>query len=166
MNHKLDTDTQVFFYEQEFYPLSNFSSFQVEWKGIVFPTSEHAYHWEKFVNYPHLQEMILQCRSAHDAFESAQKLKSFVRDNWDESKYSIMRHILWEKCKQHKYVYKKLMETGTRELIEDSWRDDQWGWGPDKNGQNLLGKVWMEIRKSIIDHEQEFGRNIFLWNSP
>jgi hypothetical protein len=28
-NHKLDNDRQVFFYEQDFYVLSNFSSFSV-----------------------------------------------------------------------------------------------------------------------------------------
>ena len=31
MNHKLDTDQQVFFYEQDFYVLSNFSAFRVKW---------------------------------------------------------------------------------------------------------------------------------------
>ena len=44
----LDTDTQVFFYEQDFYVLSNFSSFRVKWAGISFDTAEHAYHFEKF----------------------------------------------------------------------------------------------------------------------
>lgn len=48
MSHGLDTDKQVFFYEQEFYPLSNFSSFTLLWKRHLFYTSEHAYHWEKF----------------------------------------------------------------------------------------------------------------------
>jgi predicted NAD-dependent protein-ADP-ribosyltransferase YbiA (DUF1768 family) len=49
MNHKLDTDTQVFFYEQEFYVLSNFSAFNLRFGGITFPTSEHCYHWHKFI---------------------------------------------------------------------------------------------------------------------
>src|ERR1700723_138238 len=32
-NHKLDTNTQVFFYEQDFYVLSNFSAFAIHWGG-------------------------------------------------------------------------------------------------------------------------------------
>jgi hypothetical protein len=38
---------------------------------------------------------------------------------------------------------------GDRELIEDSWRDDFWGWGPHRNGKNMLGKLWMEIRSEL-----------------
>jgi hypothetical protein len=33
MNYKLDTDSQVFFYEQEFYVLSNFSAFSLQWNN-------------------------------------------------------------------------------------------------------------------------------------
>jgi len=44
------------------------------------------------------------------------------------------------------YVKKKLIESGDKELIEDSWRDSYWGWGPNKDGENHLGKLWMEVR--------------------
>ena len=60
-----------------------------------------------------------------------------------------MRQILWLKVNQHKYVKRKLIQTGDRELIEDSWRDDFWGLGPNKDGQNMLGKLWMEIREKL-----------------
>jgi len=39
----------------------------------------------------------------------------------------------------------KLLQSGNRELIEDSWRDSYWGWGPNKDGENYLGKLWMEV---------------------
>jgi hypothetical protein len=47
MNRKLDTDSYVFFYEQDFYVLSNFSAFCLYWRGKPFFTSEHAYHWPR-----------------------------------------------------------------------------------------------------------------------
>ena len=56
--HKLDTATQVFFYEHDFYVLSNFSAFRLLWRGISFDTSEAAYQWEKFPGYYHLQGLI------------------------------------------------------------------------------------------------------------
>lgn len=28
-----------------------------------------------------------------------------------------------------------------------AWRDSFWGWGPDKRGQNMLGKLWMRVRE-------------------
>ncbi len=146
---KLDTDTHVFFYEQEFYVLSNFSAFTLQWKGHRFDTSEAAYHWEKFPNYPHIQELILKAISAHEAFKIAEKHKTYYRHDWNVVKIDIMREILLAKAHQHEYVRRKLLETGDRILVEDSWRDDFWGWGKDQKGQNRLGTLWMEVRAEI-----------------
>jgi ribA/ribD-fused uncharacterized protein len=150
-NHKLDTDTQVFFYEQDFYVLSNFSAFTLRWKGIRFDTSEAAYHWEKFVGTGQhgVQSWIATAPSAHDAFKIAGVNKDLRRPDWDAVKIDVMRAILRAKAEQHEYVRRKLLATGDRELIEDSWRDDFWGWGPNRDGQNMLGKLWMEVRSEL-----------------
>lgn len=149
MNHKLDTDTQVFFYEQDFYVLSNFSAFTLVWCDRRFDTSEVAYHWEKFRGAETVQYIIRSQTSSHAAFKAAQEMKHAARDDWDDVKVDIMRDILRAKADQHEYVKTKLLATGDRELIEDSWRDDFWGWGPNKDGQNMLGKLWMEIRAEL-----------------
>ena len=152
--HKLDTVTQVFFYEQDFYVLSNFSAFTLKWKGLRFDTSEAAYHWEKFYDVnqgQHIKRMIQHAPSAHEAYRIASECKSQRRPDWDAVKVGIMRDILREKARQHEYVHRKLLATGDRELVEDSWRDDFWGWGPNRDGQNMLGKLWMEIRKELRD---------------
>lgn len=148
MNHGLDTDSMVCFYEHEFYVLSNFSAFQIEWRGKLFPTSEHAYQSEKFAAEQH-KEMIRKAPSAHEAFKRAELLKDMVRPDWPLIRIKIMKAILTAKVSQHKYVYRKLMETGDRLLIENSWRDSFWGWGPNKTGANQLGRLWMEIRKDL-----------------
>jgi len=146
MNRKLDTDNEVYFYEQEFYVLSNFSAFSLMWRGLRFDTSEAAYHWEKFPHLPQLQEEIRLAPSAHDALLIARNRRDEQRADWDDVKIRVMYKILQEKVAQHPYVRRKLLETGTRTLIEDSWRDGFWGWGEKKDGQNMLGKLWMEIR--------------------
>lgn len=147
MNYKLDTDTQVFFYEQDFYVLSNFSAFSLRWAGQQFMTAEHVYHWEKFQTHEHgVAYKIRDAPSAHEAYRIAQANKELVRAGWDSLKVMIMREILYAKVCQHEYVRRKLLATGNRELIEDSWRDNYWGWGPNKDGQNMLGKLWMEVR--------------------
>lgn len=156
-HHKLDNDKQVFFYEQDFYVLSNFSSFNLEWNGLTFPTSEHAYHWEKFASdelglpggRSDIAHIILTAPSAHEAFKIAERMKAQRRADWDAVKVGIMRDILRAKAQQHEYVHRKLLATGDRELIEDSWRDDYWGWGPNRDGQNMLGKLWMEVRAEL-----------------
>lgn len=61
----------------------------------------------------------------------------------------MVRDILRAKADQHEYVRRKLLATGDRELVENSWRDDFWGWGPNRDGKNMLGKLWMEIRAEL-----------------
>lgn len=148
-HHKLDTPTQVFFYEQDFYVLSNFSAFRLGWQGHYFDTSEAAYHWEKFPDHPTIQRHIMLSDSAHGAFKLAERYRAARRKDWDAVKVDIMRCILYAKAEQHEYVCHKLLATGNRELIEDSSRDDFWGWGPNRDGQNMLGKLWMEIRAEL-----------------
>lgn len=161
---KPDTDTQIFFYEQDFYVLSNFSAFSILWPTSKevgkpsnyrrFPTSEQVYHWEKFnhLEGKGVQELLDEATSAHEAFQIAQKYKRLRRVNWDVVKVPTMKKILIAKVDQHEYVRRKLLATGDRELIEDSWRDDFWGWGPNRDGQNMLGKLWMRVREELRDN--------------
>jgi len=159
---KLDTDKQVFFYEQEFYVLSNFSAFRLQWRGRDFDTSEAAYHWERFATgqdsgrspsfgamAARIADAIRFAPSAHEAFKIAQENKVHQRPDWDDVKVNVMRNILRVKAAQHEYVRRKLLQTGDRELIENSWRDAFWGWGENRDGQNMLGKLWMEIRVEL-----------------
>lgn len=165
-HHKLDTDTHVYFYEQEFYVLSNFSAFQLQWCGHVFMTSEHAYQWSKFRYEPDsalpvyesirlsgrlvaIRRDIMQARSAHDAFKKAQLHADYIKPNWNGVKLRVMHDILREKASQHEYVRRKLEETGDRILVEDSWRDNCWGIGSNGKGYNHLGVLWMQVREEM-----------------
>jgi ribA/ribD-fused uncharacterized protein len=155
MNHGLDTDAIVCFYEQEFYPLSNFSAFTLRWRGHRFDTSEHVYHWEKFFDgqidgrSSMIRSKILNATSAHEAFTIAQEHGAYRRPEWDRVKVDVMREILRAKVEQHEYVRRKLLQTDDRMLLENSWRDAFWGIGPNRDGRNMLGKLWMEIREDL-----------------
>lgn len=145
----LDTERQVFFYEPEHYYLSNFSAFEVVYRGFRYPTAEHAYHAQKFSVESSLRSKIRYCPSAHVALQYAREHKHLVRGDWDEVKVAVMRDVLAAKVHQHDYVRVKLLETGNKELVENSWRDDFWGWGPQRDGQNWMGKLWMEVRANM-----------------
>ena len=142
----LDTDKRICFYEQEFYVFSNFSAFKLAWKGYDWMTSEHAYHSEKFDD-PGIIQSLKEARSAHDALKVAHAHKEAYRTDWDDIKLDVMKDILRAKMEQHPYVKKKLLESGDKELVENSWRDSYWGWGPNKDGKNHLGKLWMKVRE-------------------
>jgi len=127
---------------------SNFSSFKLNWKGVDWMTSEHAYHAEKFED-SKILEQLKNTRSAHDAMKLAYANKDKYRKDWDEIRLEMMKKILLAKVEQHPYVKKKILESGDRELVENSWRDSYWGWGPNKDGENHLGKLWMEVREEV-----------------
>jgi len=138
------------FYEREFYIFSNFSSFQVEWRGRLWPTSEHAYQAAHFFDTaPELAEQIFFCRSAHDAFKLAKANADKAPANWENIKVGIMEDICQHKLNQHPYIQKKLLQTLDLPLVEDSPYDACWGWGPNRDGRNELGKIWMKLREEL-----------------
>lgn len=77
-----------------------------------------------------------------------------LRSDWEEVKVEVMRELLKEKFSQP--LFKALLlSSGEEELIEGNWWHDQF-WGScecDKHkhipGQNILGKLLMEIRGEI-----------------
>ncbi len=139
------------FYPREFYFLDNFSAFQVEIDGVVFPTAEHAYHYIKFRGFDNeVAAEILKSRSPHDAQKVAYANKEKQNPRWDEIKLKEMRRICEAKLSQHEYIRTKLKDSGELEIVEDSTKDPFWGWGPNRDGRNELGKIWMELRDKLI----------------
>ena len=147
----LATDGSVVgFYPRKIDVLNNFSSWQVDWRGRRWPTSEHAYQAAHFFETaPELVEQIFKARSAHDAYLIANANSDKDPDNWDDIKIEIMEEIIRAKCEQNPYIKQKLLETGDKDIVEDSPIDDFWGWGKDHDGRNELGKIWMRIRSDI-----------------
>jgi len=138
----------IYFCEPEYYPLSNFSAFTLEWKGNLWPTSEHAYQAEKFDD-ENIKEELRTARSVDDAYKIAQEYSSLKRSDWDEIKVSTMKKIFKAKLEQHPVIGELLLASGDRVLIKDSRLDAYWGWGPDKDGENIMGKLWMEVREEL-----------------
>ena len=159
---QLETSGKVIgFYEREYYMFSNFSSFAVEWRGRVWQTSEHAFQASRFFDIDDkVVEEIFNSRSAHDARKIAHKYYDKISSSHTEKHIEVMEDICWHKLQQHPYIQKKLLETGDKELlgkgdkemiiVEDSPKDDFWGWGEKRDGRNELGKIWMRLREKII----------------
>lgn len=151
----LDTSGKIIgFYPREFYTFDNFSSFQVDYKGRRWPTSEHAYQASHFFETaPDLVEAIYDARSAHDAYKIAKANADKAPKNWHAIKTEIMYEICKLKLLQNPYVRDKLLASGELEIVEDSPKDDFWGWGPNRDGRNELGKIWMKLRKQLRSGE-------------
>ncbi len=138
----------ILFYEGEYYMFSNFSCFAVTYNGRVWFSSEHAYQAAKFDD-ENVINSIHNALSAHDSKKIAQAYKNKIRKDWNEVKISTMEDIIRAKIAQHPFVRQKLLETGNREIIENSHKDWFWGRGADFKGHNELGKVWMKLREEL-----------------
>ena len=147
----LETSGKVIgFYEREFYCFSNFSSFAVKWKDKIWQTSEHAYQAAHFFKTaPSLVKKIYKEKSAHEAYKLAKANTNKVPKDWEQIKVTVMEDIVRHKLKQNSYVKHKLIQTGKRFIVEDSPKDNFWGWGLKRNGRNELGKIWMKLRDEI-----------------
>lgn len=95
---------------------------------------------------------IKNARSAHDARIIAHMYEHMKISHWHEVKLNIMEEIVRAKLEQHPYIHRKLLETGNREIVEDSPTDSFWGRGPDGRGDNHLGKIWMKLRQELRPH--------------
>lgn len=149
----LETSGKVIgFYEREFFCFSNFSSFAVEWKGRLWPTSEHAYQAAHFFETaPELVEEIYKAKSAHVAYKLAKANVDRAPENWEKIKPIIMEDIVRHKLEQNPYIMHKLEQTEDKLIVEDSPEDSFWGWGLNRDGRNELGKIWMKLRDEFVN---------------
>ncbi len=133
------------FYEGKYYLLSNFSSHQVEYNGEKYLTAEHAYQAAKFKD-PAIKKKIKNAPSAFLAREFGQT-KEGRKENFD--KVTVMKEIMRAKLSQHKDVREILKATGEAVIEKNHPEDYFWGTGADGSGENMMGKIWMELREKI-----------------
>lgn len=127
--------------------LSNFSPHPIEFDGRRWPTSEHCYQAMKFVD-PKLQESVRWTNSPKASKAIANANRDQWRSDFHDIKLNIMKDIIRAKIQQYPECAKQLIQS-TADIIEDSNFDDFWGNGPNKDGQNHLGRIWMEIRAEL-----------------
>lgn len=60
-----------------------------------------------------------------------------------------MRKAVRAKFTQHWVLLEQLLATGAAQLIEHTKNDSYWGDGGDGRGQNMLGRILMEIRSEL-----------------
>lgn len=146
-----ETDDAVYFFTPSFHTLDNFSAHQVNIWGIKFSTAEHAYQYKKFsINHPEISQQILLASSPEAAKKVSDANKQYQPETWKDEKVVVMEEILRTKVQQHEDVREALKRSGKRTIIENSPFDGFWGSGPNGDGKNMVGKIWMEIRGSLI----------------
>lgn len=123
--------------------LSNFYPAWVHYKGIDYPSVEHAYQAQK-TDIPSEQVAISKLSTPAQAKRMGRQVK--WRRDWDKVKVGVMRDLLQIKFAQQELL-QKLLATGDEQLVEGNWWGDRF-WGVcHGEGQNMLGKLLMEVRE-------------------
>jgi ribA/ribD-fused uncharacterized protein len=127
---------------------SNFSKHSFEVDGMPWQTIEHYFQAMKFVGTPH-EEAVRHAKSPMEAKTMGNDRSHPLRPDWETVKDDIMRQAVRAKFTQQPEIRAVLLGTGSEEIIEAADNDAYWGWGPNHNGKNMLGKILMEIRDEL-----------------
>ena len=127
---------------------SNFSRHPVKIYGKTWPTSEHAFQAQKFLD-KGIQERIRKCSTPGEAAKMGRKRSLPLRKDWEKVKDNIMCEIVLAKFSQNKQQRTTLLYTGDSKLVEHTTNDSYWGDGGDGSGKNQLGKTLMKVRKEL-----------------
>lgn len=138
-----------FYRERDAYGfLSNFSAHGFTLEGRYWPTAEHYFQAQKFLDEAHT--------AAVHAAPTPMEAKALggdrarpLRDDWEAVKDQVMRKALVAKFTQHPDLRAALLATGDEALIEAAPRDFYWGSGDDGTGRNRLGALLMEVRAAL-----------------
>jgi hypothetical protein len=138
--------TGIFGFFEEYRFLSNFYPAKVEFDGLEYSSTEHAYQAAK-TDDPAERRRIRETQKFGEAKRLGKKVK--IRPDWEKVKFEVMEDLVRQKFTKHKELKEKLLETGDQYLEEtNTWGDKIWGVCKGV-GQNHLGKILMKIRGEL-----------------
>jgi ribA/ribD-fused uncharacterized protein len=94
---------------------SAFSPHAVEYRGVVYPTVEHAYHAARYADQKIVEE-ICSAPGPSEAWSISQKYKAAQIPGFSERKVAVMKALMRAKCEQHEDVRRALLDSGDQEI--------------------------------------------------
>ena len=142
-----DSSTEpIYFYTRSmpYFELSNFCPPGLEIEGVYWPTVEHYFQAQKFLDAAY-RERIRRAATPKDARELGRSRAYPIRDDWDAARESVMLFALRRKFSKGP-PHTLLLSTGDHPLVEASPVDYFWGAGQDGSGRNRLGHLLQQVR--------------------
>lgn len=131
--------------------LSNFHESIVRFEGESYKTVEHAYQTQKTLD-PWSRRLVREASSPGEAKQLGKSVKA--RSDWEKVKVDIMRQLVKKKF-ENPFMTPLLLATGDAEIVEvNTWGDDFWGVCRGE-GQNILGKILMDVRKELREEAEK-----------
>ena len=159
--------------------LSNFARIEpyIMYDGRTWTTSEHVYQARKFdwsteagraysevirrANTPYIAKLLASQRvssrydwmaSLKEEIERGKAAGVAPWPDWEERRVNVMREVLILKFTSSPFSQNILRLTGRAPIVEHSTTDNFWadGGGAPGQGQNMLGKLLVEIRDTVF----------------
>jgi ribA/ribD-fused uncharacterized protein len=133
--------------------LSNFWMWPVEYGGITYPSSEHAYQATKSDDI-HVRIHVSDLGSSGEAKRYGKTIR--LRYEWDKVRLRVMKEVVLAKFTQNRHLAIKLLATGDAHIEEGNrWKDTYWGVDISTGeGQNMLGKILMSVREQLRSSDE------------
>jgi ribA/ribD-fused uncharacterized protein len=132
----------------DFGAFSNFAPYPIRLGGKTWPTSEHYFQAQKFLDAGE-QERVRKAGTPGLAARLGRDRRRPLRRDWESVKVGVMREALRAKFTQHAELRALLLSTGEAKLVEHTKNDAYWGDGGDGRGRNMLGHLLMEVRGEL-----------------
>ena len=144
---KIVIETKIDWFDGTIYDfLSNFHDSPIIHNGKTYATVEHFFQAHKTLNETAF-EKVRTAPSPGAAKTLGNRVE--LRPDWEEVKDEIMFVGLFLKFTQHSHLADKLLSTYNRDLEEgNNWGDKYWG-TVNGEGENMLGKLLMQIRFTL-----------------
>ncbi len=124
--------------------------------GHEWPSVEHYFQAMKFdTRAPDYMEKIRQAETARKARKLGATRFKKIRNDWKKVRRVVMTRAVYTKAKAYPAVALALLETGQRKLVENSQYDYFWGCGRDRRGENMYGKILMDVREKLHSEQKE-----------
>ena len=122
-----------------------------------FSSSEALYQAAKFGAHADVQQRIAEAATAREAAAIGRTPGLGIDPGWNAQRVDVMRWVLRMKREANATdIDAVLAATGDRPIVEVSTRDPWWGARPVAEryeGRNVLGRLWMELRQQLRDHD-------------
>ena len=119
--------------------------------NVTILTLEALYQCCKYPDHPEIQQKIIDQKSPMTAKMVQKPYIKLIRSDWETIKVNVMEWCLKVKFAQHNDEINVILNsTQNKYIVEESQKDTFWGAKREKDylhGQNILGKLWMNLRE-------------------
>ncbi|MFL0811101.1 MAG: NADAR family protein [Agarilytica sp.] len=122
----------------------------IQLEGQEWPSAEHYVH-AMLAGNSRLAKATKEAPTALAAYRINKPWYRSKKKGWKTQRRVYMTRAVYTLVQMYSDIREYLLDTGEQALSETSLYDHYWGVGRDWRGENMVGRVWMDVRKKLRD---------------